>query len=38
MIDGKRLLMGIDNEDGYCVCGMVDDRGGRCILGCSYYY
>jgi hypothetical protein len=38
MIDGKRLLMGIDNEDDYCVCGMVEDRGGRCICGGSYNY
>jgi hypothetical protein len=38
MIDGKRLLMGIANEDDYCVCGMVEDRGGRCICGGSYYY
>jgi hypothetical protein len=32
------LLMGIDNEDDYCVCGMVEDRGGRCICGGNYYY
>jgi hypothetical protein len=38
MIDGKCLLMGIDNEDDYCVCGMVEDRGGRCICGGNYYY
>jgi hypothetical protein len=38
MIDGKRLLMGIDNKDDYCVCRMVDDKGGRCICGGSYYY
>jgi hypothetical protein len=38
MIDGKHLLMGIDIEDDYCVCGMVEDKGGRCICGGSYYY
>jgi hypothetical protein len=38
MIDGKRLLMDTDSEDDSCICGMVDDKGGRCICGGSYYY
>jgi hypothetical protein len=31
MIDGKRLLMDTDSEDDSCICGMVDDKGGRCM-------